>query len=88
VTLTQSGILNTGTVNVRLWYANATQGNKFSYTSGWVATSSLTGGYTFVGNPYASTINWEKYNRNGTSSTIYGTVSNTIWVQNTSNKQF
>ncbi len=90
VTLTQVGTLNTGTVNVREWYANAAQGNKFSYTSGWVGygTASLTGGYTFVGNPYASTINWEKYNRNGTNSTIYGTVATTIWVFNEASKQY
>lgn len=87
-TLTQTGTLNTGTINVRLWYANSAQGNKFSFTPGWVSTASLTGGYTFVGNPYASTINWEKYNRNGTSSTIYGTVSTVIWVFNEASKQY
>ncbi len=91
VTTTQVGKLNTGTVNVKLWFANALGlGNKLSYTSAWVnsGTASLRGGFNFVGNPYASTINWEKYNRNGTNSSIYGTVSTTIWVFNEASKQY
>ncbi len=94
VTTTQLGQLNTGTINVKLWFANAANnlGTKLSYTSAYVnsGTSSLRGGYTFVGNPYASTINWEKYNRNGTNSSIYGAggLGSTIWVFNEANGQY
>ncbi len=94
VVTTQVGSLNTGTVNVKLWFANAGNGlnNNFSVTSGYVGygTSSLTGGYTCVGNPYASTINWEKYNRNGSNSSIYGAGSmpSKIWIFNQYNDQY
>jgi hypothetical protein len=96
VTTTQVGVLNTGTVNVKLWFANAANGlgNKLSYTLGYVnnGTSSLRGGFTFVGNPYAATINWEKYNRNSivANSSIYGGggLSATIWVFNEANGQY
>ncbi len=94
VTTTQVGSLNTGTVNVKLWFANAANGlgNNLSYTAAYVnsGTSSLRGGYTCVGNPYASTINWEKYNRNGANSSIYGSASlpSTIWIFDEANNQY
>ena len=95
VTTTQVGALNTGTVNVKLWFANATNalGNNFSYTAANAAnptTSPLKGGFTLVGNPYASTINWEKYNRNGANSSIYGggSLVSTIWIFNEANGQY
>ncbi len=92
VTLTQTGTLNTGTVNVRLWFSNAGNGlgNNFSYTPGNIAASTLTAGFTLVGNPYPSTINWEKYNMNGANSSIYGGggLSTTIYVFDVVNKQY
>jgi hypothetical protein len=97
VTLTQTGTLNTGTVNVRLWFADAINnlGNNLSYTLATTAgatgsTSSLTGGFTLLGNPYPSTINWEKFNRNGANSSLYGgpSISNTIYMFNVYNKQY
>lgn len=96
VTLSQTGTLNTGTVNVKLWYAPdyPSLGNNFTFSTWTGSTSSLQGGYTLVGNPYASTINWEKYNRNTTKSlsSIYGggttAVSTTIYMFNPSNKQY
>jgi hypothetical protein len=97
-TTTQVGTLNTGTINVKLWFANAANGlgNKFSYTNPSThsaystSTATLTSGFTFVGNPYASTINWEKYNRNGTNSSIYGAggLGSTIWIFNEASKQY
>jgi N6-adenosine-specific RNA methylase IME4 len=94
VTFTQLGIPNTGTVNVVLWYkaGNSTLG--FTNTS--LANSGIRG-YCLVGNPYPSTINWEKFNRNAVlaSSTIYGanfpaasSTQSTIWVFNPSSKQY
>jgi hypothetical protein len=96
VTTTQVGALNTGTINVKLWFANTANGlgSKFSYTSGYVnsGTSYLRGGFTFVGNPYAATVNWEKYNRNSTiaNSSIYGggSLGSTIWIFNEANNQY
>jgi len=94
VTTTQTGILNTGTVNVKLWFANGFNnlGNNLSYTPGTVniGTSTLKGGFTFVGNPYASTINWEKYNRNAANSSIYGGggLGSTIWIFDEASNQY
>ncbi len=96
VTLTQTGNLNTGTIDVRLWFAaDDGLGNNFSYTDpstpGYnTSTSILTSGFTLVGNPYPSTINWEKFNQNGTNSSIYGGggLSPTIYVFNALNKQY
>jgi hypothetical protein len=97
VTTVQAGQLNTGTINVKLWFANSVNnlGTNLSYTFANTAaqsgsTSSLTGGFTLVGNPYPSTINWEKYNRNGTNSSIYGSGSllSTIWVFNEASHQY
>jgi hypothetical protein len=97
VTLTQSGTLNMGTVNVRLWFANGGNnlGNNLSYTLKTTAavsgsTASLTGGFTCLGNPYPSTINWEKFNRNGTNSSLYGgsQIDNVIYTFNVYSKQY
>ncbi|MDB5142788.1 MAG: type sorting protein [Mucilaginibacter sp.] len=97
VTLSQTGTLNTGTINVKLWFANAANGlgNNFSYTNPSThsqystSTALLTSGFTLVGNPYPSTINWEKYNMNGANSSIYGSnLSTTIYVFDVMNKQY
>ncbi len=93
VTLTQPGALNTGTVDVRLWFR---PDNLLSYTNNSLANSANRG-FCFVGNPYACTINWEKFNRASTinQSSIYGanipdavTQPAKIWVFNPSSKQF
>ncbi|HEX3385066.1 MAG TPA: hypothetical protein VHS53_07765, partial [Mucilaginibacter sp.] len=90
VTFTNTGTLNTGTINVKLWYR---QDNYLGYTnSGGIANASSRG-FNLLGNPYASSINWEKFNRNAsvTKSSIYGsgfTVPATIWMYNPINKQY
>ena len=92
VILTQKGTLNTGTVNVKLWFANSANGlgNKLSYTT--TIANAVDRGFTFVGNPYACTINWEKYNRNSTvsNSSIYGGggLGSTIYMLNATTRQF
>jgi hypothetical protein len=88
VTFTNTGILNIGTVNVMLWYKSD---NFLGYTNNSLANSAVRG-YCLVGNPYASTLNWEKYNRNSTvaNSSIYGGggLSPTIYMFNPTNKQY
>jgi len=89
VTFTNTGTLNTGTVNVKLWYK---QNNFLGYTNDPLLANAAVRGYCLVGNPYASAINWEKYNRNSTvaNSSIYGadTLSSTIYLFNPTNKQY
>ncbi|MBS1501070.1 MAG: T9SS type A sorting domain-containing protein, partial [Bacteroidetes bacterium] len=89
VTFSNSGTLNTGTINVQLWYR---QDNYLGYTNSPSLANSAVRGYCLVGNPYASTINWEKYNRNSTvaNSSIYGSgsLASTIYMFNPTNKQY
>jgi trimeric autotransporter adhesin len=89
VTFTNTGTLNTGTVNIKLWYK---QDNYLGYTNSAALANASVRGYCLVGNPYASTINWEKYNRNSTvaNSSIYGGggLSSTIYMFNPTNKQY
>ncbi len=92
VTLKQTGTLNTGTIAVRLWYAAPALGNKFSYTPTYVnsGTATLRGGFTCVGNPYPSTINWEKFNNTNAPGAITGGggLPSKIWVFNVASKQY
>lgn len=94
VTFTQLGVPNYGTVNVALWYKGGS--TALAYTSTSLANAGIRG-YCLVGNPYPSTINWEKFNRNlvTSSSSIYGAnfpaagiTQSTIWVFNPSTKQY
>jgi len=47
--------LNTGTVNVNLWYK---QNSNLGYTNTPGLANASVRGFCLVGNPYASTINW------------------------------
>lgn len=68
-TFTQTGYLNQGNIVVRNWFTPAS--TNLSYTA---ATPVSVRGFNFVGNPYASSINWD---------IITGTaLSNTIWIYN------
>jgi hypothetical protein len=84
-TFSASGTLNTGSITVKPWYST---GANLGYSN---ATANTTiRGYNLVGNPYPSTINWEKYNRNGTNSSIYGSNSlpSTIYIFNANTKNY
>jgi hypothetical protein len=90
VTFTNTGTLNAGTINVKLWYR---QDNYLGYTNSPGINNSASRGYNLLGNPYASSINFEKFNRNSvlSKSSLYGagfTVPATIWMYNPTNKQY
>jgi len=79
VTLSTSGTLNTGQIIVHDWYTPS------SANLGWTnATANTTvRGYNLVGNPYASSIDWEQYNTTSTTTGIYANnVGNTIYELN------
>jgi hypothetical protein len=86
-TLSTTGTLNQGTINVVNWFTPASP--SLSYTA---ASPATIRGFNLVGNPYPSTINFEKFNRNGTNSSIYGSGSwgaiPTIYFFNPVTKQF
>ncbi|MFC0516576.1 LamG-like jellyroll fold domain-containing protein [Mucilaginibacter angelicae] len=94
-TFTTTGTLNAGNITVKHWY---NQSSNLMYST---TTGSKVSGYNLVGNPYASTINIEKFNRQPVlaKSSIYGggfpdessaTLSSPlkIWVYNPTTKQY
>jgi sugar lactone lactonase YvrE len=79
VALTASGTLNTGQVIVHDWYTPA------SANLGWTNATANTAirGYNLVGNPYASSIDWEQYNTTTPATGIYANnVGITIYELN------
>jgi hypothetical protein len=91
VSFLQTGVLNTGTINVKPWFTSGA----LSYTNSPSLNNAVSRGFAAVGNPYASTINFEKFNRNGTNSSIYGggfpaasVTPGKIWIYNATTKQY
>ncbi len=70
VTMTASGTLNQGQITVSDWYTPASA--NLGYTGTGTATNYAVRGFNLVGNPYASSIDWESYNTTSTTSGIYG----------------
>jgi len=84
VTTTTTGTLNQGQVIVHDWYtpASANLGYTGSGTST-TTTNYAVRGFNLVGNPYASSIDWEQYNTSTTTTGIYANnVGNTIYELN------
>ncbi len=66
VTLTQTGILNQGSITVKDWYTPSSGNLGYTTASG---NSAYNRGFNMVGNPYPSTINWDKVNTGGITAT-------------------
>jgi hypothetical protein len=84
-TLTATNTLNQGTINVKEWFTPSS--STLSYTS----TVPVPRGYSLLGNPYPCTINFEKFNRNGINSSLYGngfTTPAIIYLYNPVTKQY
>ncbi len=88
VTLTSTGLLNTGSITVKDWYNT---GSSFlGCTTTGVGTGSNTNtkvrGFNMVGNPYACSIDWNtSYSGTGITRT---NVNPTIWVFNPVTNQY
>ncbi|HEY4324239.1 MAG TPA: T9SS type A sorting domain-containing protein [Mucilaginibacter sp.] len=85
-TLTASNTLNQGTINVKEWFTPTA--STLSYTA---LNPTGAKGFSLLGNPYACTINFEKFNRNGSNSSIYGSGFTTpaiIYFFNPITKQY
>ncbi|MGZ3750139.1 MAG: T9SS type A sorting domain-containing protein, partial [Mucilaginibacter sp.] len=84
-TLSTKGNLNQGQVTVHNWYTPASANLGFTSTTG----NTLVKGFNLVGNPYASSINWDLFNTTTTTSGIYGSaVGTTIYVYDPSSKNY
>jgi len=71
------GTLNQGSIPVKLWWNSST------------TLSKVQTGYNLVGNPYASSIDWDKFSQSTSTNGIYGpSVSATLYVFNYSSKNF
>jgi hypothetical protein len=76
-TTTATGVLNQGAVTVKLWW------------NGGVTLSDAKTGYNLVGNPYASTIDWDQSSSSNNTAGIYAPqVSQTIYVFNYANRNY
>ncbi|MDR6944763.1 DUF2341 domain-containing protein [Mucilaginibacter pocheonensis] len=77
-TMVAVGTLNQGSIPVKLWW-----------NSGSSTLSKAQTGYNLVGNPYASSIDWDTFSQSSSTNGIYGPgVSATIYVYNYSNKNY
>lgn len=86
-TLTASGTLNQGQVIFKGWYTPSS--SYLNYTGTGTGTNASVRGFNFVGNPYASTIDWEQFNVGGTGDGIYGNnVSTTIYEFNPATQNY
>jgi len=76
-TLTATGTLNTDTITVREWYTPSKWSLGYSVTAG----NDSVRGYNLVGNPYASSINWDTFQTASNTTGIYGSsVKNKMYV--------
>ncbi|MEO8947332.1 MAG: T9SS type A sorting domain-containing protein, partial [Mucilaginibacter sp.] len=67
-TITALGYLNQGNITVKPWFTGS---STLSYTA---ATPTSVRGFNLVGNPYASSIDWDQITKTS--------ITNTIWVYN------
>ncbi len=89
VTTSTTGTLNQGQVVVHDWYTPSSA--YLGYTgSGATGTNSAVRGFNLVGNPYASSIDWEQYNTTTPASGIYATsnISKTIYEWNPKTRSY
>lgn len=76
-TLTATGTLNTDSVTVKDWYTQSSPNLGYTSTAG----NSSVKGYNLVGNPFASSIDWDKLQSTSPGSGIYGyNIQSTIYV--------
>jgi len=79
VTLVASGWLNAGQIIVHDWFTPASA--NLSYTT--ATANTAVRGFNLVGNPYASSIDWETFNATTSTTGIYGVnISNTVYEYN------
>jgi len=85
-TLSTSGTLNIGQIQVKLWFTPAA--TTLSYTTGAPAAGR---GFCLLGNPYPCAIDWDTFQSSSQTTGIFGTstiVGSTIYVLDPVSKNF
>jgi hypothetical protein len=82
VAATATGFLTQGQVIVHNWYTPSSA--YLGYTGTGTGTNYAVRGFNLVGNPYASSIDWEQFNNSSTTTGIYATsnISSTVYELN------
>jgi hypothetical protein len=84
-TLTATGTLNVDTITVREWYTPS----KWTLGYSTIIGNDSVRGYNLVGNPYASSINWDTFQTVSNTTGIYGSsVKNKMYVLDEVTKTF
>jgi hypothetical protein len=88
-TMTATGLLNQGQVVVHVWYTAASANLNYTGSGSGSTTNSAVRGFNMVGNPYASSIDWEQFNSTSSTSGIYGyNVSTTAYELNPATQNY
>jgi hypothetical protein len=86
-TMTATGTLNQGQIVVHDWYTASS--TNLNYTGSGTGTNYAVRGFNMVGNPYASSIDWEQFNSSSPTSGIYGyNVSTTVYELNPATQNY
>ncbi len=84
-TLSTTGSINQGAVNVVWWYGKTTA---LSYSPSIVGNSSIDG-FNMVGNPYPCSINWDTFSSSSSTAGIYGpSLSTKYYIYNPATKNY
>ncbi len=80
VTLSTTGTLNTGPITVHDWFTvSPSNPSTLSYTTG-ISNSGIRG-FNLVGNPYASSIDWDTFSSSNSGAGVYGpSVSGAVYI--------
>jgi hypothetical protein len=86
-TLSAVGKLNAGQITVHNWHTPAS--SNLGYTGTGTGANYAVRGFNLVGNPYASSIDWEQYNTSTKTSGIYASgIGTTIYELNPKNNNY
>jgi len=85
ITLTANGTMNTGKITVKLWFTPSSSNLDYTAVTGNAAVL----GFALVGNPYASSIDWDTYSTSTSTAGVYApNVSKFIYILDPVSKNY